>query len=63
MPLSVNVARVVAGILVVAQVVLAFLLSQSDVEFQPMIRVALGAASAGVTALAVFLRIEPTGRA
>jgi hypothetical protein len=59
MALSLNVARVVAGILVVSQVVLAFLLSQGDVEFQPLVRVMLGAASAGVTALAAFLRIEP----
>jgi hypothetical protein len=57
--MSLNVARVLAGVLVVIQVVLAFLLSQSDVEFQPIVRVALGAASAGVTALAAFLRIEP----
>jgi hypothetical protein len=58
---TLNVARVVAGVLIVTQVVLAFLLSQGDVEFQPIVRVALGAASAGVTALAAFLRIEPNG--
>ena len=62
MALSLNVARVVAGTLVVAQVVLAFLLSQGDLEFQPAVRVALGAASAGVTALAAFLRIEAPNR-
>lgn len=55
--------QVLAAVLVVVQVVLAFLLSQPDVTFQPMTRVILGAASAGVTALALYLKVSlPGGR-
>lgn len=58
-----SVAQVVGGILVVSQVVLAFLLSQPDVIFEPMVRVILGATSAGVTALALWLNVRMPGQA
>lgn len=49
---------VAAGILV-AQAILAFLLSQADVAIPPLLKVALGAGSVGLNALALVLRIQP----
>lgn len=56
-----TLAQVVAGVLVVAQVMLAFLLSQPDVVFEPLVRVLLGTTSAGVTALALYLNVRMPG--
>lgn len=58
-----NIAQVVAGVLVVSSAVLAFLLSQPDVVFAPMVRVILGAANVGVTALALYLNVRLPGQA
>ena len=60
--MTTNVGRALAGVLVVAQVVLAFMLSQPDVIFEPMVRVILGATSAGVTALALYLNVSLPGQ-
>lgn len=60
--MTTNVGRTVAGGLVVSQVVLAFLLSQPDVIFEPLVRVILGAASAGTTALALYLNVSLPGQ-
>jgi len=49
---------VAAGILV-AQAVVAYLLTQPDVTIPPLIKVALGAGSVGLNALALVLRIQP----
>lgn len=57
-----NLAQVVAGVLVVSSAILAFLLSQPDVVFEPQIRVILGAANVGVTALALYLRVTLPGQ-
>lgn len=57
-----NIAQVVAGVLVVSSAVLAFLLSQPDVVFEPAIRVILGAMNVGVTALALYLRVTLPGQ-
>lgn len=57
-----NVAQIVGGVLVVSQVVLAFLISQPDVVFSPAVRVILGATSAGVTALALWLNVRMPGQ-
>ncbi len=57
-----NIAQVVAGILVVSSAILAFLLSQPDVVFAPMVRVILGAANVGVTALALYLKVVLPGQ-
>lgn len=57
-----NLQRVVAGVLVVLSAVLAFLLSQPDVVFAPMVRVILGAANVGVTALALYMNVSLPGK-
>lgn len=57
-----NLAQIVAGILVVTSAVLAFLLSQPDVVFEPMVRVILGAANVGVTAMALYLKVALPGQ-
>lgn len=59
---TINLQRVVAGILVVTSAVLAFLLSQPDVTFDPQIRVILGAANIGVTTLALYLNVQLPGK-
>lgn len=57
-----NLQRVVAGVLVVTSAVLAYLLSQPDVTFEPTIRVILGAANIGVTTLALYLNVSLPGK-
>lgn len=47
-----------AGLLV-AQAVLAFMLTQPDVVLPPLVKLFLGAASVGVNALALVLKIVP----
>lgn len=60
--MSNNIAQIVGGVLVVSQVVLAFLISQPDITFSPAVRVLLGATSAGVTALALWLNVRMPGQ-
>lgn len=57
-----SIAQILGATLIVVQVVLAFLLSQSDVVFEPLVRVILGATSAGVTALALYLNVRMPGQ-
>lgn len=49
---------VAAGILV-AQAVVGYLLTQPEVVIPPLLKVGLGAASVGLSALALVLRIQP----
>ncbi len=51
---------VALGVLV-TQGIVAFLLSQPDVVLSPGVKVCLGAASVGLSTVALFLRIQPTG--
>lgn len=57
-----NLGQILAGVLVVLSAVLAFLLSQPDVVFEPMVRVILGAANVGVTTLALYLKVSLPGQ-
>ena len=57
-----NAAQVVAVLVVVASAVLAFLLGQSDVTFDPVVKLVLGAANVAVTTLALYLRVTLPGR-
>lgn len=49
---------VAAGILV-AQAIVAYLLTQPDVTIPPLVKVVLGASAVGLNALALVLRIQP----
>jgi len=53
---------VALGVLV-TQAMVAFLLTQPDVTLAPLVKVALGAASVGLSTVALFLRIQPAGPA
>lgn len=57
-----DIGRIVAGVLVVLSAVLAFLLSQPDVVFEPMVRVILGAANVAVTTLALYMNVALPGK-
>ena len=57
-----NVARIVAGVILVSQAVVAFLLAQQDIQFEPATRVVLGAANVGLTALALYLNVRMPGQ-
>ena len=59
---SASLSKIVAGVLVVLSAVLAFLLSQPDVVFEPMVRVILGAANVGVTTLALYMNVALPGK-
>jgi hypothetical protein len=58
-----NITRsqaVALGILV-AQAVVAFLLTQPDVTLAPIVKVGLGALSVGLSTIALFLKLQPAG--
>lgn len=57
-----NLSQIVAGLILVTSAVLAFLISQPDIQFSPLVRVALGAANVGVTTLALYLRVTLPGQ-
>jgi hypothetical protein len=57
-----NVARIVAGVIIVSQLMVAYLLSQQDVVFSPAWRVILGAANVGLTGLALYLNVRMPGQ-
>ena len=52
-------SQAVAAAILVAQAVIAFLLTQPDVVFPPAVKVILGAGAVGLNALALVLRIQP----
>lgn len=52
-------SQAVAAAILVAQAVLAYLLTQPDVTIPPLLKVIFGAASVGLNALALVLRIQP----
>lgn len=54
-------SQAVAAAILVAQAVVAFMLTQPDVVFPPILKLALGCASVGLSTLALFLRIQPAG--
>lgn len=57
-----NLAQIIAGVLFVSSAVIAFLISQPDVAFSPGIRLILGAANVGVTAMALYLKVQLPGQ-
>lgn len=57
-----NIAQIVGGVILVSQAVIAYLLSQTDVAFDPVPKVMLGAASVGLTALGLYLNVRMPGQ-
>ena len=56
-----NTARVLAGVILVAQAVIAYLLSQQSLSFGPVWTVVLGALSVGLTTLGLYLNVRMPG--
>lgn len=52
-------SQLVAGGVLVAQAVVAYLLTQPDVTIPPLLKVVLGAASVALSSVALLLRISP----
>lgn len=52
-------SQFVAGGILVAQAIVSYLLTQPDVAIPPLLKVALGASSVGLSSVALFLRIQP----
>lgn len=57
-----NVARIVAGVILVAQAVVAYLLIQTDVVFDGIPKLILGAAAVALNALALYLNVRMPGQ-
>jgi hypothetical protein len=53
-------SQAVAGGVLVAQAVVSYLLTQPDVVLPPIVKVVLGASAVGLSAIALFLRIQPS---
>ena len=53
-------SQAVAGGLLVAQAVVSYLLTQPDLVLSPPVKVTLGAVAVGLSAIALFLRIQPS---
>jgi hypothetical protein len=51
---------VALGVLV-AQAMVAFLLTQPDVVLPPLVKVGLGCAAVGLSTVALFLKLQPAG--
>lgn len=58
--MTVTRSQAVALSVLVAQAVVAFLLTQPDVTLPPVVKVGLGALSVGLSTVALFLKIQPT---
>lgn len=56
-----NLARILAGVILVSQAVIAYLITQQTLEFGPVPTVVLGALSVGLTALALYLNVRMPG--
>ena len=54
-------SQAVAAAILVAQAVVAFMLTQPDVVFPPWFKLVLGCASVGLSTLALALKIQPAG--
>lgn len=57
--MTITRSQAVALSVVVAQAVVAFLLTQPDVILPPLVKVILGCASVGLSTVALFLKIQP----
>ena len=57
-----DLARIVAGLILVTQAVVAYLLIQTDVPFEGLPKVILGAASVGLVALSQYLNVRMPGQ-
>lgn len=62
LPKTNNIAQVIGGVLLVSQAVVAYLLTQTDVAFDGVPKVILGAASVGLTALGLYLNVRMPGQ-
>lgn len=52
-------SQLVAGGILVAQAIVAYLLAQPDVVLPPLLKVVLGAAAVGLSSIALVLKIQP----
>ena len=59
--MSITRSQAVALGVLVAQAVVAFLLTQPDVVLPPLVKVGLGALAVGLSAIALFLKLQPAG--
>ena len=59
--MTITRSQAVALGVLVAQAVVAFLLTQPDVTLAPLVKVGLGAVSVGLSTVALFLKIQPAG--
>jgi hypothetical protein len=57
-----NVARILAGVIIVAQAIISYLLLQTDVVFEGTAKLLLGVAAVGVTTLATYLNVRMPGQ-
>ena len=57
-----NLSQIIAVIILVLQAVVAYLLSQTDVTFEGVPKVFLGAASVSLSVLALYLKVQLPGR-
>lgn len=58
--MTITRSQAVALGVLVAQAVVAFLLTQPDVTLPPIVKVGLGALAVVLSTVALFLRIQPT---
>lgn len=59
-----NVARITAGVIIVSSAVVSFLLvGQTDIVFDPVVKVVLGAANVALTTLGLYLNVRMPGQA
>ena len=57
-----NAAQVIAAVLVVASAILPYLAAQPETVVPPLAKVIIVAANLGVTALALYLKVNLPGR-
>lgn len=57
-----NIGRIVAGIILVCQAVVAYLLAQPNGTFQDGVTLVLGAISVALTTLALYLKVQLPGQ-
>ena len=58
-----NLRQIVAGVIIVSSAVVSFLLvGQSDIVFDPVIKVVLGAANVALTTLGLYLNVRMPGQ-
>ena len=62
MPTATNTARIIAGVILVSQAIVSYLLIQTDVVFEGAGKLILGVASVGLSTLALYLNVRMPGQ-